>query len=96
MEIMYQFIAKIVIILSFFSCSKEQCKPYNLVTETNEKEAKSKCNGLANNYPSFTIISSQPIGCLTEKELLDAKKGESFVTRDVCNGVIMTVKITVK
>ncbi len=84
--------------LTLFACTKEKesCRNYNLVTESNEKEAYYKCQGLANNYPAFNVISSQPIGCLTSSELKTAKKVESSVTQNACNGVSYTARIVIR
>jgi len=87
----------ILITAILFSCSKEeQCKHYLLVTESSEDSARQKCNGLANSHPEFKVISSNYVGCLTKDEYIQAKKGESQVTRSYCNGVSYTVKITLK
>ncbi len=85
-------------IFLLFSCSKEEpCKQYSLVTESNETEANLKCRNLANSYPSvYKVISEVSIGCLTNDELTQAKKGESVVTQQVCNGVFITVRTKIK
>lgn len=83
--------------LTIFSCTKDdKCRNYSLVTESNESEARYLCQGLANNYPAFKILSSQPIGCLTASELKSAKKGESSVTKNACNGVTFTVRTIIR
>ena len=81
-----------------FSCTKEEpCRQYSLVTESNEYEARAKCKGLANSYPSlYEIVSSNSVGCLTRDELRQAKKAESVVTKQACNGVFITVRTTIK
>lgn len=76
------------------SCTKDECRQYNLVTESNESEANAKCKGLANSYPSvYKVISSNSVGCLTNDELKQAKKGESVVMQQLCNGVFITVRV---
>jgi hypothetical protein len=83
--------------LIFFSCSQdESCIPYSLISESNEKEADYKCDGLANNYPAFEIISKKSIGCLTKDELEIAKKTLSSVTKNYCNGVTFTVRTRIE
>ena len=85
-------------VLFLFGCSSDDsCKNYFLVIESNEKEASLKCKGLANSYPSvYETISMSSLGCLTEKELVQAKKGESTVTQQLCTGVIVTVRTKIK
>ncbi len=86
-----------VICLFVLSCSKdESCKQYSIITESNEKEAKYKCGGLANNYPAFEIISKNSLGCLTTEELNIAKKTLNSVTKNYCNGVTFTVRTRIE
>ncbi|MFZ1749422.1 MAG: hypothetical protein WAU01_04500 [Saprospiraceae bacterium] len=86
-----------VISIFMFSCSEdESCKQYSLITESNEKEADYKCDGLANNYPAFEIISKKSLGCLTTEELNIAKKTLSSVTKNYCNGVTFTVRTRIE
>lgn len=89
-----------ILTLFIFSCSKDdtkdQCRNYSLVTESNESEARDKCDGLANSYPAFKVLSTVSIGCLTAEELIISKKSESSVTKNACNGVPFTVKVSIK
>ena len=74
-------------------CTKdEKCQNYYLLTESNEKEARYKCQGLANSYPQFNIIDKKPIGCLTSAELTQAKKATTIITKQMCSGVSFTIK----
>lgn len=86
------------LVILILGCEKEpiRCTPYNLVTESSEDSARQKCNGLANSHPTFKVISSNYVGCLTPDELTNARKGESSYTGLYCNGVTYTVKITLK
>ena len=88
----------ILAIILILGCTKEEikCTPYNLVTESSEISARQKCNGIANSHPEFKVISSNYVGCLTNDEYNQAKKGESQITRNYCNGVSYTVKTTLK
>jgi hypothetical protein len=84
-------------VVFFSSCAKEEkCQYYSLITESNEENARDKCQGLANNYPAFEVLTMVLLGCLTSDELNAAKKSESSVTKNACNGVPFTVKVTVK
>ena len=88
----------IFLLLPFaFGCSKEseQCQTYYLLTESNEKEARYKCQGLANNYPQYNTVSKVLIGCLTSKEFSDAKSATTSVTKNMCSGVPFTVRQSV-
>ena len=86
-----------IFIIFLLSCTKdEQCKNYNLVTESSENSARQKCNGVANNHPEFKIISTNPIGCLTNEQLTNAKKGESSVNKPYCSGVSFTVRTVIR
>lgn len=87
----------ILITALFFSCSKEeQCKFYILVTESTFDSAKDKCNGLANSHPEIKIIGSESAGCLTSEELIQAKKAETTITKQYCNGVTYTIKTVIR
>lgn len=88
----------ILAMILILGCTKEEikCTPYNLVTESSENSARQKCNGLANSHPEFKVISSNYVGCLTKDEYTQARKGESQITRNYCNGVSYTIKITLK
>ena len=85
-------------LLVMLSCSKDDtsCSNFNLVTESTEKSARDKCNGLANSYPEWKVITSQPIGCLTSSELIEAKKAESSVIKTACSGITFTIRTVVK
>jgi len=92
---------QVLIFLMFIvlGCEKEpvvKCTPYNLVTESSEDSARQKCNGLANSHPTFKVLSSVYVGCLTPDELIQARKGESSVIKTYCNGVSYTIRITLK
>ena len=81
----------------FLSCSKEeQCKNYSLIHESNYQSAKDKCEGLANDYPKMELISSQYVGCLTEAELIEARKATSIITKTYCGGITYTIRIVLR
>lgn len=88
----------ILTIALFLSCSKEddQCKFYSLVTESSFNSANDKCSGLANSHPQMKVIESKQIGCLTQSELIEAKKAESTITKTLCFGVTYQIKVSVK
>lgn len=78
------------------SCSEDKCDNYFLITESSEKEAGFKCRGLANNDPKFEVISRVSIGCLNEKELESAKKTTTSITKNLCSGVMFTVRTRIE
>jgi len=86
------------LIILILGCEKEpvKCISYNLVTESSEDSARKKCNGLANSHPTFKVISSNYVGCLTKDEYIQAKKGESIVTKTSCTGVTFTIRTVLK
>ena len=88
----------IFLLFIFVSCEKEQerCIIYNLVTESSENSARQKCNGVANSHPEFKVITSNFVGCLTQDEYNTARRGESVTTKQYCNGVSYTIKVTLK
>jgi hypothetical protein len=87
----------IILLVIFFSCSKdEKCKNYFLITESNAMEAELKCLGLASNLGRFEVIKREGIGCLTGSEAQEARKGAVSVTRQMCTGVIFTVRTRIE
>jgi hypothetical protein len=86
-----------IFLLACLSCSEDnQCKNYFLVTESSERSARDKCQGLANSHPELREISRQSVGCLTESEVREVRKGESTITQNACSGVSFTMQVRVK
>lgn len=81
-------------LIFLFSCSKEdECKNCMLLTESNHKEASNKCDELANNYPAFEILNSQPVDKLCGSEIESTRKlVENSSTMELCIGVTFTVR----
>lgn len=81
-------------LIFFFSCSKENdCQYCTIITESNYKEASNKCNGLANNYPAFEIINSQPFDELCGSEIESGRKLlENSTLMSLCDGVTYIVR----
>jgi hypothetical protein len=84
----------ILVVLFFLSCSKDNdgCRVYELITESNAKEADLKCDGLANSYPRFDIVNRVSLGCLNAEQLADARRQTTSNTREMCSGVTFTVR----
>jgi hypothetical protein len=88
----------ILAIILTLGCAKQEetCTPYNLVIESSQDSAEDKCDGLANSHPTFKVISSTYVGCLTQIEYEQARKAESTNTMIYCTGVYFTIKKTLR
>ena len=88
----------ILFLFLFYSCSDNDndCNVHFLVTESSEKEARYKCEGLANSHPKFEVISRISLGCITKDELATARKNTTSKNREICPGVSYTIRTRIE
>ncbi len=87
----------IVLFGMLFSCSKEDCKNYEAVVESNSEAAFDKCDGFANSYPAFQVLSKRDLGCLLDDEVAKLRSTtENSSSVPVCTGVTATTKTTIR
>jgi hypothetical protein len=77
-------------ILIFASCQKEddKCRTCTIRVESNEKEARYHCQGLANSFPGGYVLISETNSVFCETP----KNTQTF--RDMCYGVRATIRTT--
>ena len=82
--------------MGLFSCTPEKCAICEAITESNFKEAQNKCQGLANNYPDYDLISNTSLGTICPDDLKAVRLAyEKSVTKTACTGITYTVRTRV-